>query len=194
MAKLTSASFTRYVALVLESRTTACSLHVSTGSRGIGAAYASAIRQCSLPGPAFRIRLAAPGNQRRSNTTLSCPIHPHRLFPYPPVGSYMGVQGSERAARSLRDDLADGLTWHHVSVLEEPQSQRVYRKHLCIQVRNGSDAVGGCGGCQATHWRLPPTATDSVNCSLSSKRYAGTVYNSLKTQWSVACDRLALLP
>ena len=69
----------------------------------------------------------------------------------------MGIPGSKQAVRSLEtDDVAESLTWHRVPVPANPLSKRAFRRHICLEVRNVSDACRACG-------RLPASAATSMH-------------------------------
>lgn len=81
----------------------------------------------------FRIRLAAPGHQRRFGATWASSTAGH-LLSHPFAGAFMGNTGSKHSVRSLPDDIADSLTWHPVSLPADVQKNQEFRKHICIEV------------------------------------------------------------
>jgi hypothetical protein len=136
MAKLTPSSFMRYAALDFSSPKISRGSFMSASSNGIGISLRAGFRRESSS------RLAAPGTQRRSKSTLTCSsalLLCRKFF----EGRTMDLSCS--TARYVHQgDINDCLTWHYVPVPTEPQSQRSFRKHICLEVCSafvGSDAL-----------------------------------------------------
>jgi nitrite reductase/ring-hydroxylating ferredoxin subunit len=139
MAKLTPSCFTRYAPFLLVSHRPSHGSFVNASSQGIRVACALGILHTRRSQPAeLSEHLAAPGNQRRSNSAPSYSIAP-QVYRNILGGRVMGASSSK--IRSVqRGDIKECLTWHHVPVPPEPQSQRNFRKHICLEVCRASVA------------------------------------------------------